>query len=219
MPATATYCGRRGDRNYRTDGGTDGGVLVGVRTTAVVLLAADTRTSRGGVVTSDETRKLEAVHPSAAIGSPGALGDTASVVRELRAEVDRYEDRHGHRMRVPTLATVAGRKLRSRTPPGATFVLGGVDETGSYVFTVGGEEGVLEADYAAEGSGREAAAGVLDRRYEESLSLETTRSIVADALESAVERDARTGPAVDLAEIREGGVTGKRYDSIDAIRP
>ncbi|WP_265109942.1 proteasome subunit beta [Halosolutus halophilus] len=207
---------------YSADGGEiGGGILVGVRTTDDtdgVVLAADTRTSRDAVVTSDEVRKIAPIRPFAAIGSTTHLGDAEPFVHALRAEVDRYEDRHGRHMTVPALATFAGRELRSRPSLDATFVLGGVDEAGSHVFTVGADEGVVEADYAAEGSGHQVAYGVLDRGYGDSLALGEARDLVVDAIESAGERDPRTGPAVHLVELVDGRLDSDRYDSVDAAR-
>ncbi|QFU83117.1 Ntn hydrolase family protein [Natronorubrum aibiense] len=205
-----------GDR-YCPDGGEpggEGGTLVGVGTTAGVVLAADTRTSRDTTVTSEASRKLESVHPTAAIGSSADLGRSRSFVHALRADVDRYENRHGRLMPLSALATVAGREHRSHSLD-ATVVLGGVDETGSNVFTVDGDEGVLEVDYTAEGSGRELAFGVLDRGYAETLSLKETQALVSRAIDSAVERDARTGSALAFAMVTEDGVDVRRPESTD----
>ena len=200
------------------DGAGPGGVVVGVQATDGVLLAADTRTSREGVVESDAGRKLWPVHPSAAIGSTAEPADVDSLVTRLRREVDRYESHHSRRIRIPTLATVAGRECQVHLERDATVILCGVDEAGSHVFRIGVDEGVTRADYAADGSGRQSASAVLDRAYTDSLSLEDARDLVGRAIESAVERDPRTGPAVDTAEIRETGVAVRRYESTDAVR-
>ncbi len=206
-------------QHYRADGGeTSGGVLVGVRATNGVLLAADTRTSRGAMVASDEAEKLWSVHPSAAIGSPVDLGDADAVARALRAEVDRYEHHRGQQLSVPALATAAGHEHRARPGLDATVVLGGIDETGSHVFAIGVDDGVVESDYAAAGTGRQSASGVLDRADTDSFSIADARDLVASAIESAAARDPRTGPAVDVAEIRLEGVDIHRYESTAAVR-
>ncbi len=202
----------------RADGAGPGGIVVGVQATDGVLLAADTRTSRDKVVESDEGRKLRSVHPSAAIGSTAEPGDVDSLVTRLRREVDRYEYHHSRRIRIQTLATVAGRECRAHLERDTTFILGGVDETGSHVFRIGVDDGVIESDYAADGSGRQSASAILDRDYTDSLSLGDARNVVASAIESAVERDPQTGPAVDIAAIRETEVAVRRYESTDAVR-
>lgn len=78
----------------RADGAGPGGVVIGVQAMDRVLLAADTRTTRDGVVESDAGGKLWPVHPSAAIGSTAEPGDVDSLVTRLRREVDRYEYHH-----------------------------------------------------------------------------------------------------------------------------
>ncbi|MEF8812827.1 MAG: hypothetical protein V5A55_03300 [Halovenus sp.] len=84
-----------GDRHstgpdYRTDGRgpAAGGTLVGLTTEDGVLVAADTRTSRGTVVRSEGVQKISQVHPTAAIGSTGDLSALQSFVRAIRSDSD-----------------------------------------------------------------------------------------------------------------------------------
>ena len=207
--------GRRAGANC----GSTGGVVVGVRTSDAVVLAADTRTTRGGVVASDAVCKLDPIRPAAAIGSADDLGDIQSFVRTLRTEADRYADHHGRPISVPALATVAGRTLQSFPALDTTFLLGGVDEIDSHVFTIDPDGAVVDDHYAVAGTGRRVAYGVLEDGYDPSLSLGAARDLVADAIDATVERDPRTGPRVDLAEITDEQVAVHRFDSIDAVRP
>ena len=202
----------------RTDGGERGGTLVGIRAAESVVLAADTRTTRGGAIATGEGRKLAAVHPTAAIGSPDPLQGSRELIYELRSEVDRYEERHDRPMRLSALTTVAGRELRSRSLLTERYVLGGVDETASQLFTVDADEGVLETDYTAAGSGHQTAYGVLEEEYADSLSPAEARELASRALESAVERDPLSGAPVDVAECTEKEVNVRRYESPAAVR-
>ncbi|MFW5919745.1 MAG: proteasome subunit beta [Halanaeroarchaeum sp.] len=205
------------DAVLRADGrgGGTGGTLVGLTTADGVLLAADSRTSRGTTVSGD-VRKIEPVSTTAALGSTADLGTMQSLLRTVRFEASRHETDRGKAMSVPALGTVASEALRGESHPTATFVLGGVDGDGPHVFTIDPEGGLLEAPYLAAGTGRETAYGVLDAATTESLA--EARRIAGDALATANERDALTGVEVRVAEITAHGVDVRRYESVDDLR-
>lgn len=200
------------------DGGTaSGGTLLGVATGEGVLMAADTRTSRGTITSSEDVQKMSQIHPTAVLGSTEDLGELQSFVRTIRAEADRYETEHDEPMDSATLSTVTARELREHAVSDITVLLGGVDDD-PHVFTISRDEGVVEETYAAVGSGREAAYGVLDAEVPQSPSLSEARLIAGRALESAIERDVQTGVGIHVAEISQRGVDIDRYDSVDEFR-
>ncbi|MEF8902915.1 MAG: proteasome subunit beta [Haloarculaceae archaeon] len=194
-----------------------GGTLVGLTTEDGVLLAADTRTSRGAVVRSEGVRKISQVHPTAVLGSTDDLGTAQSFVRAIRSEADRYETSHGEPMDMTALSTVAVTNLRERSMPEATFLLGGIDVDGPHLFTLGTDEGALEEPYAAVGSGQQIAYGILATGVPQSLTTSKARLIAARAIQSAAERDVQTGIGVHVAEISDDGVDIHRYESVDDL--
>jgi|AntDeeMinimDraft_6_1070357.scaffolds.fasta_scaffold09450_2 proteasome beta subunit len=197
------------------DGGTaSGGTLLGVATGEGVLMAADTRTSRETTTISEDVQKMSQVHPTAVLGSTGDLGEVQSFVRTIRAESDRYGTENDEPMDIATLSTVTATELREHAASDVTFLLGGVDDS-PHVFTIGRDEGVVEEEYAAVGSGREAAYGVLDAEAPESPSMSEARLIAGRAIESAIERDVQTGVGIHVAEISQKDTEIDRYDSVD----
>ena len=198
-------------------GAVSGGTVVALTTTEGVLLAADGRTGRETSIRSESVRKIASIHPRAAIGSPDDLGAVRSFVRSLRADVDRYEYRRGASMGIPALATLASEELRGESSPAATFVLGGVDEDGPHVFTIDPDAGAIEDAYAAAGSGRAIAYGILDSRVTDSVRMAEARLIATAVLERVAERDIRTGTRAFVAEITEAGVDIQEYDAPDTL--
>lgn len=182
-----------------------------------MLLVADTRTSEGPLISSENTQKIIQIHPTAAIGSTGDLGTVQSFLRAIRSEVDLYGTRRDGPMDMTALSAYAARELRSASPPDATFILGGVDDHGSHVFTLGRDKGALEDSYAVAGSGRQIAYGVLDAEGTESLSMAEARRVAVRAIKSAVERDVGTGGGFYIAEISDAGVNIKKHESLDDI--
>jgi proteasome beta subunit len=215
---------RPGDRGsvaepVATDGGVDsGGTLVATTTRDGVLLAADERTTRGTVVRSEDVRKLAQVHPTGAMGATDDLGTAGAFVRSIRAEVDRYGTQRGEPMDLTALATVAAEELRSSDAPDVTFVLGGVDPDGPHVFALDRTLGVTAEPYVAVGTGRQVALGVLETAAASSLSMADARRLAGRALESAAERDVRTGGGASVAEITADGVEIREFDAIADLR-
>ncbi|SFC36360.1 proteasome endopeptidase complex, beta component Threonine peptidase. MEROPS family T01A [Halobiforma haloterrestris] len=212
---------RSAEKRLATDGAGSGdeggGTLVALASRDGVLMAADTRVSDGTVVTGERARKLEKVHPTAAMGSADGLGSVRSIVRAVRSAADRYESERGRPMTMPALGNAAAAEIRSESDAGA-FVLGGVDDDGPQVFHLHPDGGVFEEDHVAIGSGREVAAGVLEAETTDSLAMTEAREIVARALESGAERDTGTGFGVYVAEITAEGVDLKERESIAELR-
>lgn len=206
------------DSRYLADGGETGvaGTVLGLTTSEGVLVAADTRASSAAAVSSEDVQKLSQVHPTAVLGSSSDPGAVQSFVRTLRADADRYETAKEEPMDIPTLATVAATELREHSMPDVTLLLGGVDDS-PHVCTIRREGGVLSDEYAAIGSGRDVVYGVLDADAPQSPSMPAARRVAGRAIESAVERDTRTGVGVQVAEITEEGVQRDRYDSVDDL--
>ncbi|APW98605.1 proteasome subunit beta [Halobiforma lacisalsi AJ5] len=213
----------RPDERLATDGAGSGsgdeggGTLVALASRDGVLVAADTRVSDGTVVTGERARKLEKVHPTAAMGSADGPGSVRSIVQVVRSAADHYENERGRPMTMPALGNAASAEIRSESDAGA-FVLGGVDDDGPQVFHLHPDGGVFEEDHVAIGSGREAAAGVLEAEATDSLAIADARRVAARALESSAERDARTGFGVHVAEITASGVDLEELDSTDELR-
>ena len=63
-------------------------------------------------MSSKTVRKVEQIHPTAALTLVGSLGGAQSFIGNLRAEVDLYEARRGRGMSISALATLAGNFAR-----------------------------------------------------------------------------------------------------------
>jgi len=220
MDARATPGRWPTEATLRTDGGSParGGTLVGLTTSDGVLLAADSRTSRGTTVAGDRVRKIEQVHPTAALGSTDHLGAVQSFVRTVRVEANRYETDRGEPMSLSALGTIASEALQAGPSPTPTVVLGGVDGEGPHLFTVDPEGGRLEDRPLAVGTGRAVASGVLEARAADSPTATEARRLAGAALAAATERDARTGTGVHVADVTADGVAISRYGSTDELR-
>jgi proteasome beta subunit len=193
-----------------------GTTVVGLVAGKTVVLAADRRASVGGgrFVTNKRVRKVEPVHPTAAVALSGAVGHIQHFVRTLRAETRLYADRRDDPMSLTALATLAGNVLRS-APLRVSPILGGVDAEGEgprvYGFDGGG--GVLPDAYAAGGSGMQVAYGVLERQYETGLSPQEARGVAARAVDAAGERDTASGDGLAVTTVTGDGIDVEEFDA------
>lgn len=181
-----------------------GTTIVGLSAPNGVVLAADQRMSLGGRFTANKNvRKVESVHPRAAMAIAGSVGPAQGVVRTLRARASLYESRRGEPMSLSALAQTAGHLLAG-TP--VSPLLGGVDAEGSHVYELDGGGSVVEDEYAAAGSGMALAYGTLEGRYPEVTDVDGAAEAAVAAVETASERDTASGNGVTVARITDDGV-------------
>jgi proteasome beta subunit len=196
-----------------------GTTVVGVAIDEAVVMAADRRMSLGGRFTANKSvRKVEQVHPTAAMGISGSVGPAQDLLRRLRAEASLYESRRGEAMSLDALARTAGGLIRGLP---VTPLLGGVEpgiEEGggaddgdaeaarARVYELDGGGSVLADDYAATGSGMQVAYGVLERRYDRGASVEAAREAAVAAVAAASERDTASGNGVTVTTVTGEGV-------------
>ncbi|WP_121741172.1 Ntn hydrolase family protein [Natronorubrum halophilum] len=194
---------------------TTGTTTIGAVGDGGAVLAADTRASLGGqFVTDRSARKIEPVADRTAVTFAGSVSDAQSLVRQLRAELRRYELRQGEPASVETAATVTGDLVRRGPYHILELVLAGVDDEPA-VYRIGGGGSVMETAYAANGSGMQLAYGALEDAYDPGTSVPELRSIVTSAVRSATERDTASGDGVTVATITDDGVDLEQFETID----
>ncbi len=194
-----------------------GTTVVGVTTDDAAVLAADRRASLAGrFVTSKAVRKVEQVHPTAAVALSGGVGHIQRFVRTVETEATLYEDRRGRPMSMRALSTFVG-SLLGTTPLRVTPVLAGVDQAGPHLYGIDEAGGVLADDYAASGSGTQLAYGVLERRYDSEASVAGARKTAASAVATAAERDTASGNGLTVATITENGVELATGDGVAEV--
>ncbi|WP_435175324.1 proteasome subunit beta [Halorussus sp. AFM4] len=190
-----------------------GTTTVAVTAADAVVVMADRRASAGGrFVTSKDTQKVERVHPTAAVALSGAVGGIQDYTRRLRSHADQYALRRGDPPSVGAFATFAGNLLRNGPYRLVRPVLGGVDDAGPHVYDLDGGGAVMEAPYAAKGSGTQFALGVLEGEFRPGLDVDGATAAAARAVESAIERDTASGNGVTAAVVTADGVTIDAYD-------
>lgn len=196
-----------------------GTTIVGITTSAGVVMASDMRASLGGrVVSNKSVQKVEEIQPNAALSMSGSVGGAQSYIRTLRAEANLYEARRGEYMSVNALATMGSNLLRGGPFFIVVPILGGVDDDGSHVFSLDPSGASLADDYTAQGSGMPYALGVLEQEYGEDLTMDEAVTVSARAIDSATERDTASGNGIHVTKITRDQVEIVGYKDIDEVR-
>jgi len=195
-----------------------GTTTIGISTENGAVVATDKRASLGGrFVSNKNVQKVEQIHPNAALTLVGSVGGAQSFIRTLRAEVNLYEARRGEHMSMQALSTLAGNFARGGPFLAINPILGGVDDSGSHVYSIDPAGGVMEDDYTITGSGLTVAYGTLEDRYEHEMSLEEARNAAGAGVKAAAERDTGSGNGIYFATVTEEGVeiTSHDLDEVD----
>jgi 20S proteasome subunit beta 2 len=95
----------------------------------------------------------------------------------------------------------------------AALVLGGVDCTGSSLYTVYPHGSTDSLPYVTMGSGSLAAMAIFESEYKSNMSLEEAKALVHSAIMAGINNDLGSGGSVDLMVIdKEGSTPLRNYD-------
>ncbi len=189
-----------------------GTTTIGVVCKDGVVLSSDTRVTMGYYVAHKKGKKIYKIDDHLAMTIAGVVADAQQIVDLLKVNAKLYKLNNERRMPVSSAARLlANRLFSSRLAPMVTRVLvGGVDDTGSHVFSIDPLGSLTEEECVATGSGSPIAYGVLEDRYKEGSMIQDIIPIVVKAVDSAMKRDTASGDSFDVAVI-----DGKGYRELD----
>lgn len=184
-----------------------GTTTVGIVCKDAVVLAADRRATAGTLIVHKRTKKVYRLDDSLGLTTAGLVGDLQTLARYITAEVELYKLKRNAPMPVEACATLTANILSGRRffPYWVQLVIGGVDRSGSHVFSLDAAGGSIPDNYVSTGSGSPFVYGVLEDHYKEDLSAADGTDLAIRAVTAAMKRDAASGEGIDVAVItREG---------------
>lgn len=184
-----------------------GTTTIGVVCKDGVVLSSDTRVTMGYYVAHKKGKKIYQIDDHLAMTISGIVADAQQIVDLLKVNAKLYKLNNERRMPVSSAARLlANRLFSSRLAPMVIRVLvGGMDDTGSHVFSVDPLGSLTEEECVATGSGSPIAYGVLEDRYKENSVIQDILPIVVKAVDSAMKRDTASGDSFDVAVIDSKG--------------
>lgn len=188
--------------------GKKGTTTVGIIANNCIVLAAESKATMGGLVSSKEAKKVFQLGDKMAITISGSVGDAQQLIRILQAEISLYRMENDE-AKVSAIATMLSNLMQSNRyfPYITMLIMGGADSDGFHLFNIDPLGGVTEDKYTSTGSGSPMAFGVLESRFKENMNREDAVALAVSSIRSARERDVYTGGKnIDIAVITEKGV-------------
>jgi len=186
-----------------------GTTTVGLVCKDCVVLASDTKSTLGYMVSSKEFEKIAQIDDKIAITTAGGVGDMQALTRMLKAEISLYKSMRNADFTVRAATTLLSNILQGSRyyPYMAMVIVGGHDKDGLHVSSVdplGGSEEVSK--FSATGSGSPFAFGVLETDYKENMAKEDAMRVAVKAIRAARERDIFSGGKTMMAVIDKNGL-------------
>ena len=186
-----------------------GTTTVGLKTADAIVLAADMRASMGNIAYEEESEKIYKITENMAATNAGNVGDSLTIIRFLRSQVNLYEFERGEKMTIKAAATLLSNVLNATRyyPFIVQLILGGMNNKPE-LFEVTPFGGVLERKrYAVSGSGTDFALSTLDQNYMEGMTEEDGIKLAIKAIEAGKKRDIYSGGvSVSVVVIDRAGV-------------
>ena len=172
-----------------------GTTTVGLVCKDCVILASETKSTLGYLVSSKKAEKVHQIDDRIALTIAGGVGDAQTLVRLLKAEVNLYKLTRNAELTVRGATTLLANILQSsRFYPYMTMpIIGGIDKYGEHIFSVDPVGGIEKDDYIATGSGSPVAYGILENEFRKGLTKEEGIRMAVRAIRAARERDIFSG--------------------------
>lgn len=184
-----------------------GTTTVGVVCSNGVILTSDTRVTMGTFIAHKKGKKIYRIDDHVAMTVSGSVADAQRVVDILTANAQLYKMSFDRPIPIRAASRLVANLLFSSryAPLIAQVLIGGIDDTGSHLFSLDPLGSLTEEKCVATGSGSPVAYGVLEDRYQEGISAEKLLPIVVHAVKAAMKRNTATGDSFDVAIIDKEG--------------
>ncbi len=184
-----------------------GTTTIGVVCNDGVILASDTRVTMGSYVAHKHGKKIYKIDDHLGMTISGGVADTQRTVDILKVNAQLYKLNIGRPIPVSSAARLIANLLFSSryAPLIAQVLIGGVDDSGSHVFSLDPFGSLTEEKYVATGSGSPIAYGILEDQFKENMFTRDVLPVVVKAVESAMKRDTASGDSFNVAVIGKTG--------------
>ncbi len=184
-----------------------GTTTIGVVCSDGVILSSDTRVTMGTFIAHKKGKKIYKIDDHIAMTISGSVADAQQVVDILTANAQLYKMNFGRPIPIKAASRLVANLLFSSryAPLIAQILIGGVDDTGSHVFSLDPLGSLTEEKCVSTGSGSPVAYGVLEDKYQEGISTKELLSIVVHAVKAAMKRNTASGDSFDVTIIDKEG--------------
>ncbi|KAJ6814459.1 proteasome subunit beta type-5-B-like [Iris pallida] len=172
-----------------------------------VIVAADSRASMGGYISSQSVKKIIEINPYMLGTMAGGAADCQFWHRNLGIKCRLHELANKRRISVTGASKLLANILYSYRGMGLSVgtMIAGWDETGPGLYYVDSEGGRLKGTRFSVGSGSPYAYGVLDNGYRYDMSIEEAGELGRRAIYHATFRDGASGGVASVYYVGANG--------------
>lgn len=197
-----------------------GTTTVGISYKDGVVLAAESKSTLGYLVSSKTAEKIIKIDDRLAITTAGGSGDTQALARILKAEINLYKLTRNTDITVKATITLLANIMQAVRyyPYMAMLIVGGFDRDGGHIYSIDPVGGFEEEKCTSTGSGSPMAYGVLEDGFREDMLKEEAVKLAVRAIRSARERDIFSGgKEIVVVTIDKNGVEFVNKDKIKEL--
>ncbi|XP_043689811.1 proteasome subunit beta type-5-like [Telopea speciosissima] len=172
-----------------------------------VMVAADSRASMGGYISSQSVKKIIEINPYMLGTMAGGAADCQFWHRNLGIKCRLHELANKRRISVAGASKLLANILYSYRGMGLSVgtMIAGWDETGPGLYYVDSEGGRLKGTRFSVGSGSPYAYGVLDNGYRFDMSVEEAAELARRSIYHATFRDGASGGVASVYYVGPNG--------------
>jgi len=183
-----------------------GTTICGIMLKDAVILGADTRATEGPMVADKNCDKLHFISENIWCAGAGTAADLEHTTQMMESQIELLRLATGTQPRVCTVVRrLSSMLFKYQGYIGCALVLGGVDVTGPKLFQIYPHGSTDQLPFTTMGSGSLNAMAVLETGYNENLTHEEGKLLVAKAIRAGIFNDLGSGSNVDVAVITKDG--------------
>jgi proteasome beta subunit len=135
----------------------------------------------------------------------GTVADAQRVVDIITVNAQLYKINNNRPIPVSSAARITANLLASARGLSVQILIGGMDESGSHVFSLDPFGSLTEEKSASTGSGSPLAYGVMEDKFREGMTIEEMMPIIVKAVSAAMKRDVASGNNFNIIVIDKKG--------------
>ena len=183
-----------------------GTTFICVRLNECIIIAADSQTSSGNLITNRVAEKISKLNEYIICSRSGAAADTQHIVDSLESLMVNYYNQ----TRAPINVRIAAQLLREICYREKTsnygFICAGWDRFhGSQLYSISQGGALFKQDFLLAGSGSIYISSFCDANYREDMNYYQSREFIIKAISMAMNRDGNTGGIIKLCSINHNG--------------
>lgn len=172
-----------------------------------IILSSDTRVTMGTFIAHKKGKKIYKIDDHIAMTISGSVADAQRLVDILVANARLYKISFGRPIPIKSASRLLSNLLFSSRyyPLIAQVIVGGIDNSGTHIFSLDPLGSLIEEKCVATGSGSPVAYGVLEDKYREGTPTSEMLPVAVHALQAAMKRNSASGDSFDIAVIGKDG--------------